>query len=1336
MGSGGIKNNIVMSTLKKNDTILTAMDVGREDFQRPTVNEVINREEDIFGGEGGGGGGGYNPPVRPSGENWFMPSNLDKDKIIDTTYFINKDNDEKSYDNWIKRVSIYKGTPNIETFSNNIFSSGEKVIWGTPQRYASSGIEYKNGTFCGENDNEYVGYTLDDEASYGETKDKNYYSAIGINDDVVSGDYFAKLVNGKYDSNGCFGKPPAKNSGYVFKSLPDGEIVYLTYINEINTNPRGINKDNGIYYSSFIYPVIEKPMKVFAKFFIWNEFAIEFPENGDGVAEIAYKEMAGRTELKIQNGIRFNGHLGSIDDSGYTYGVDVSNISVANLINQTNNKELANVSGMTVLTFDSLERPIEIEAYRTESGINYAVGVPDITEAHYEITEGYPYVDKDTDLSYVVNKISDSIEYDGFFGEYATYEIQPGKGLAVTLRGEGGTGSGKGWICMQPATATGNNQLLYKPTGNDGYIYFQERGGKQPIYHVLCYLDVEYLKKNNEGRDRYIKKVSSPQGELVIMRIGYYNNRMCNIRWSYKYVEEETVTDKNGNSFTDEVEYIRDECYDLRRDGGWSRGTIGDNKNRLSGIFKMLWGTAKDDSKTYHEFIKPVPNYRIKCVESWFNTIIAHANNYGKVQRMLRDDEKDSIFYYVDWLTPPLVENGMGEGGVYKIYPVLLQQNIEDDGIDLSLFGVYGEFIDMNGNYILNENDYVTGKKINFTVNYEIAYTAENSDLDRLTASNLNQAKERLIIKYNGNSKELVKGPHIGEYWKIETSTPELVSQAVFESTDNKSVCYVSKTVNDNGAEVDDTYYIKYYVTLTLDSQIPKNKFDDSILFYITNENQGEMFTININEYEPLLNVYEDSNLNIIKSEYNFINNSDSITIYVGCKNINNENLIISYTEDDVNKAFAIQELNSFSIDKDGIKYVGKSYKISVEANLTSGNYSGSASFKITGKETDTRYISTFNYTFNYSITGITVSPTTIRTYTTGPCSGQSITIRPENIDTNISQIELGDILKIKSDDFGAINFTPIKNNDKVYFEYDGDGLVPDAGKEYNYEVILSEGSKEYKAEFNLVAYPYVQVNLKTINEDGFPEMHVGGKRVTTGGTIFTPQVFNNDFSSFNFTVIFIGQLLRRLYYFAPSKFSNSISEKAIFIDALINTGNTFTKYVPSKDYYNVLDSNYIKNPSTLQLHRVELGDLYKIKIGRGPLNINEVNKEGLTNGREIKVRLSNETSIQGGTTLTGAGVTEYTIDYSKFTKKDEIKLCVSVAGLDKNEYLSVMYDNGNGNVEFTRIPHNIKPTFFEFPYEISILEIGPTPTGREMDNGKEYVYSEIKLAIKINEED
>ncbi len=1324
--------------------VLGAVNVGRDDYQ---MIETIHTQQKNFDDLDVGNSGNNSYVSSGNQESGYTPSNVANDISGNTNVDINKD--DNSLANWIKRVSIYKGTTENETFSNNIFTtSGNKVLWGEPQRFASKDEgRYQGEIHCSENEITYTDFTLDDDASYYSTK--NAYSAIGVDDDgVVSGDYFAKLVNGNISENHCYGKKPVLGSGYVFKSIPDGEIVYLTFDGKINTNPRNLegNKDNGVYYSSFIYPVIEKPISVVARFFIWDEYGIHFPENEDGVAEIMHYEMAGRTEMSIQNGIRYNGSLGTKfvkDNITYVSGVTVSNIHPFDFDNATKNKVSANrISGMTVTTVINEEGE---EGYVDAFKDGYAMGVSGVTEVHYEITEGYPFISEKLDLSHLVNTVSDSFNYDSYFGDYATYEIKSGQGIEITLHGNG-KGSGQGFICKQ--FKNDKYKLLDLSINSDGkwnneaYIYYQERGGKEPIYHVLCYFDLDYLWEHDDGNgnivrtDRHENKVSSKNGELVIVRIGYYNNRMCNVRWSYKYLKAETFKDKDGNSVTEEIEYIRDECYDLRKDGGWSRGRIGDNKNRLSGIFDMLWGTDENKNQTYHKFVQPVPNYRMKTNmndTNWFNTIIAHKNNYANGQSTIKEaDLKKDIFYYVDRMQTQSTQNGLGEATLFKIYPVLLPSKIEDDGIVMDLYGVFGEITGgTNQNWkgimsVVNDNgNAVTANTTSFVVTYHIDHVDSGQFTTGLSATNANDAKNKLMIKYGNDSVSATNG--------LTTSNWSLIY--------SNANCTEEKDPSTNETL---GYNVTYNFGFRLNDSMKDNGFNNSFIFYLTTPSQGEVFSINVKEYEKYLNVYEDSNFNIKKTSYSFINPADSIIIYVGCKNIKNEKISIDSAETDTNSAFAVQAMESFNTIKDEINYTGRAFKISIEPNLIPGDYDGTLNFSVEGKG-DERYKASFNYSLKYSITGITVSPPIIRTYTTGPCTGQSITINTGGISSDISSMELGGDLTINSDDLVSNYFTPIKNKDKIYFEYDGKGLVPDAGKKYNYELKLVEGSKEYKSSFVLEAYPYVRVNIANMNEVGFPDLMISEGAVISGTVInskpikagetvtFIPYNFFEGFEKFKLGLTFNGNLLRRLYYLTSSiRVSDGISN-AIFVDALINTGNNFTVNVPSENYRCKLEDKLIIKPLTLNLLRVELGDYYKIKISRGPLNVNETDKEGTTNGREITVRLSNEGNIQGGTILTGAGTNDYVIDYSNFEKNDDIKLCVKVDGIQPNEYVSVMYNNK----EFTTIPLNVKPTFDEFPYEISILEIGPAPApeNTETISGIKYVYSEISLSIKTKEE-
>ena len=1315
--------------------VLGAMDTGRDEFEKVQTH-ITNRFDDLnfdgAGGSGTGGGGSYISGGNQ--ESGYTPSSVASDVDINSGATINQDNN--SFANWIKRVSIYKGTTENETFSNNIFTtSGNKVLWGEPQRFASKDKDrYQGEIHCSENEITYTDFTLDDDASYYNTR--NIYSAIGVDDDgVVSGDYFAKLVNGKISKNYCYGKEPISGSGYVFKSIPDGEIVYLTYNgDEINTNPRNLedNKDNGVYYSSFIYPVIEKPISVVARFFIWDEYGIHFPENEDGVAEIMHYEMAGRTEMSIQNGIRYNGSLGTKfvkDNITYVSGVTVSNIHPLDFDNATKNKVSANrVSGMTVTTVINEEGE---EGYVDAFKNGYAMGVSGITEVHYEITEGYPSISEKLDLSHLVNTVSDGFNYDSYFGDYATYEVKSGQGIEITLHGSG-KGSGQGFICKQ--FKNDKYKLLDLSINSDGkwnneaYIYYQERGGKQPIYHVLCYFDLDYLWEHDDGNgntvrtDRHKNKVSSKDGELVIVRIGYYNDRMCNIRWSYKYLKTETFEDRDDNSVTEEIEYVMDECYDLRKDGGWSRGTIGDNKNRLSGIFDMLWGTDENDNQTFHRFVQPVPNYRMKTNmgnTNWYNTIIAHKNNYTNGKSTIKEaDLKKDIFYYVDRMPTQTTQNGLGEATLFKIYPVLLPGKIEDDGIIMDLYAVFGEITGgTNQNWkgimsVVSDNgNTVTANTTSFAVSYHIDHIKSGQFTTGLSATNGNDAINKLMIKYGNDSVSATNG--------LTTNNWSLI----YSNAD----CVEEKDPNNNEIL---GYNVTYKFGFRLNDSMKDNGFNNSFIFYLTTPSQGEVFNINVKEYEKYLNVYEDSNFNINIKEtfYDFINPTDSIIIYVGCKNINNETISINYSETDIDSAFTIQAMESFNTIKNEMNYTGRAFKVSIEPNLIPGDYIGALNFSVYGKD-DVRYKASFNYNFKYSITGITVSPTTIRTYTTGPCSGQSITIdKSENLSSDIYSMELGGDLTIYSEDFGSNYFTPIKNKNEVYFKYDGKGLVPDAGKEYDYEVKLVEGSKEYKSSFVLEAYPYVELNITNMNETGFPDLTIGtGKAIKAGETgTFIPNSFSDDFKEFKLSLLFKDKLLKRLYYLSPAKIINdkSINEKASFIDALTNTGNTFTVNLLSNDYYNNLDDDYIKIPSKLQLYRVELGDKYKINV-RSYESTDAGDKD--ENSVNPLAKLSNDTDSIGTEIL---GTTPFVINYANFNKTtDNIKLCISISSTKEVDYISVMYKGK----EFNRIIKESNPTIAAFPYEISILELCAGPIGERSNDG--YFSTDIAISIVYKQE-
>ena len=1066
--------------------------VNREDYNKPMDKVQVNDKfEEIWGSGGGNTSTGNNFIPSGSIENGYTPAPLEKDTFINKNLSINNDND--SYGNWIKRVSINKSVGDGMTFNNNVFSSSsEKILWGEPQRYSSNeeGGGYQGSIHCSENENNYTNFSLDDEASYYSTQNNKHYSAIGIKDNVVSGDFFAKVENGNIysgENNYCFGKWPILNTGYVFKSLPDEELFYSTYTGSLEKfKDNNGNILDGVYYSSFIYPVIEKPFKVDTRFFIWDEFKVTQPDDVFGEATLFHEEMAGRTEMRIENGIRFNDNLGSIkkDENSnlIVYGLDVSNIKIGDLIAMTSGRTLAtHVKGMDVATTDSLGNEIIVPAYNKD----YSVGVSGISEVHYEITEGYPYINDDLDLSYLVTRTSDSVAYDGYFPEYIGYEILPGEGLNIIKKGEGGTGSGKGFKCLQPANATGNNRLLIRPDGNDGYIYSKE-GENQPDYWVLCTYDTLTEKETNsssEGADRlkngyFIdidgKRVASKHGDLVIVHFRYYTNKQCNVRYSY----ERYVSDNDD----DGIEKV-DVVYDLHKDGGWAKSTVKDIKNNLYELFDKFHGTTKDkkDKKpSKNDLVKPVPNYRINSnVESWFNTIVAHAYNHGENKRTLRDDEKDSILYYVDEYPISVSQNGMGKSSLYKIYPVIIRENIVDDGIDLSMYAIEGRVLNSSGDYIIyNTNT----KSASFTIEYEITHT-DDSNTDKLSATNLNEALKRLNVAYDDNETSI--GNVTSNKWSLNVTTPSSVSsKEIFDSTTSSSVYYISK---DNEGK-NDSYYIKYYVTLSF-KNMTTNGVSDNIMFYITEKGQGENFSMFIEEYIQYMNIYLDSNLTekLTNSSILMEKNKTQV-LYIAYKDTEetNENIFL-LDRDSYNNILTFD----YNLGNQYTKYIGediyraRELSLTVKKGLNPGLHYETFKFGINSKSNDDRYISSITpqITIEEAST-LSVKPNVILVYISGKTGSEEATISSNKEELNtLLQTPSSSPLDVKSLTNNWAGFELERDGNILTFNYDG---ISDTtiGREYDYELSLIYEEEEVKTNMTCIASPYAYVKLYNYNFD------------------------------------------------------------------------------------------------------------------------------------------------------------------------------------------------------------------------------------------------------------
>lgn len=650
---------------------------------------------------------GVSKTVVPSGES---ATTIENDNVSlnfgnsgDTKWWKNtnlKTDDTNRIGNWLKRLSIHKSTEKGTVFTNNIIAiDGNKVIWGVPQNYNGKYTSSENTIFCSEdNVTDYSGYSLDDDASYYGTDDQKHYSAIAVNDDLVSGDYFAYLST---DTNGntsiifdnCTGYKPSINTGYVFKSLPDSELYFYTYKGN-GEYEYPSDATNGVFYASFEYPVNEKPFKVESTFYIWGTYDVYMPENVDNIAEVRYAELAGRTELTIENGIRYNGKLGLSDNNGNIVdGFSFSNILPKDIKNLTGDTiTISGTAGMNVtITKEDRDGNVAttvVPAYeKIDSTTTVSKGVTGITDVYYEISEGYP--DGNDNYPLLVNSFNGNLDYSGYFSEMVTYEVLPGLGPVINTKD--GKGTGQGLICFQKND--GSRLPFIIKNKKNPFIHIKTGDNKKPTYHILC------TYTNGENNNNYLHL--NNEGELCFLTIKYYRQNKFSASFQYR--------DANADIVNKLLKY--------------------EDKYGLKYNLESLWGVVSASTSTY---IKPVVNYCINVDnKSWKDTINVDYNNYYNYITNA-ESEKDmtdftGTIYYVDKYEK---DNEL----LYKIYPTVLKYQIPDDGIVLSKYICTGSYT-----YYNIETIYVT-------------YTIEqgSSQNSVLYASSSAEAMTRLMYSIDG----------------------------------------------------------------------------------------------------------------------------------------------------------------------------------------------------------------------------------------------------------------------------------------------------------------------------------------------------------------------------------------------------------------------------------------------------------------------------------------------------------------------------------------------------------------------------------------------------------
>ena len=408
----------------------------------------------------------------------------------------------------------------LDVFTNNVVAeNGTKVIWGTPQN--SEGFYRNNGnltttsvTYCSEAYNEIPeGYSLDDEYSYYSTYRYEkaaasgtplHYSAQAYNGYQVYGDYYAKLSEGTVRM--VAGKKQStyfsKGYGYIFKPLPEGELQFFVY-NGSNLEDEIYDIDgsrimNGVYYPSYIYPVVARPFFAVADFYVWQDKIL----NGFNSVQafdpnIQTIEKNGRTEIFIYNGITSgrNFYFGSSSTISNIRSEEMNNLNEIRLIRARQN-DMTGVSS-------SQNRETYLSGFTMNPDGSY--GVSGLSFAEYNIFDAT----YEGNMSYC-NSISD---YVSFMFAKDLYYTSDGGGLRAIVSSENEVTDDdiEYYIAAQEGGAT--------DTPTDDKLFTYEGGGVTDTYYAVTDDNtVQYENRYDSFRTFYVAYYDSIAA-IVIVRI-------------------------------------------------------------------------------------------------------------------------------------------------------------------------------------------------------------------------------------------------------------------------------------------------------------------------------------------------------------------------------------------------------------------------------------------------------------------------------------------------------------------------------------------------------------------------------------------------------------------------------------------------------------------------------------------------------------------------------------------------------------------------------------------------------------------------------------------------
>lgn len=384
--------------------------------------------------------------------------------------------------NWLYRVGFFNeiknyGTGETETCLVHA-TRGDKVLWGSPQNI--SGIH--SSCACTEDYYSSIepGYDLNDDYIYYPTYGINHmhdisqYSSIAHNGRIVCGMYHGLISGGTLVMTASDRKYYHTGYGYVYKSLPDGELRF--YIKTPDTGMSHPSESmNGVFYPTFIYPSMKRPFAVNAEFYKWEEKFIRLYNNGNSQSDISAslekRDIGEKFYTNIINGITYNQNFG---DSSYIYGYSGETIS-------------ASENDLYCLSATSSNiRKTQIE------GFPY---VEEVNSFSYEITEGYDSTHPER--KQMVKTISDNVSPNFFFSEQ--YYVTSAQ--TILLKGIGYSDEDITYYpCVQRPHKIGEAGVYYTLLNNitNNYIYSTI---DDLNYYLYC------LEKTPDGTNDIIVKV-------------------------------------------------------------------------------------------------------------------------------------------------------------------------------------------------------------------------------------------------------------------------------------------------------------------------------------------------------------------------------------------------------------------------------------------------------------------------------------------------------------------------------------------------------------------------------------------------------------------------------------------------------------------------------------------------------------------------------------------------------------------------------------------------------------------------------------------------------------